>query len=41
MGNFTDLGVRKEFIKGLEELKIITPSEIQEKVIPILLKKNY
>lgn len=40
MGNFTDLGVRKDFIKGLEELKIITPSEIQEKVIPILLKNT-
>ena len=32
MGNFADLGVRKDFIKGLEELNIIEPSEIQEKV---------
>ncbi len=40
MGNFADLGVRKDFIKGLEELKIITPSEIQEKVIPVLLKNT-
>lgn len=37
MGNFADLGVKKEFIKGLEELKITTPSEIQEQVIPLLL----
>lgn len=37
MGNFADLGVRKDFIKGLEELNIIEPSEIQEKVIPLLL----
>jgi ATP-dependent RNA helicase DeaD len=40
VGSFADLGVRKDFIKGLEELKIITPSEIQEKVIPILLKNT-
>ncbi|MBT7134679.1 MAG: DEAD/DEAH box helicase, partial [Polaribacter sp.] len=37
MGNFADLGIKKEFIKGLSELNIITPSEIQKQVIPLLL----
>jgi ATP-dependent RNA helicase DeaD len=37
---FAELGVRKEFIKGLTELRIITPSEIQEQVIPVLIKNT-
>lgn len=37
MGNFADLGIKKDFIKGLSELNIITPSEIQKQVIPLLL----
>ena len=40
MSKFEELGVRKDFIRGLEELKIINPTEIQKKVIPILLEKN-
>ena len=37
MDSFKALGIRDNFIKGLTELKIVTPSEIQKEVIPILL----
>ena len=38
--NFTDLGITGAFIKALEEINIITPTEIQEKAIPILIAKE-
>jgi len=38
MSSFTELGVKKEFIKALKELNIKTPTEIQEETIPTLLK---
>ena len=37
MGNFKDIGIDDDFVKGLNELNIITPTEIQEEVIPLLL----
>lgn len=37
MNNFKELGISGKFIKGLNELNIITPTEIQIKVIPALL----
>lgn len=37
MGKFEDLGVRKEFVKGLKELNINNPTEIQKKVIPLII----
>lgn len=37
MSTFTELGVQKGFIKGLKELGIQHPTEIQEKTIPYLL----
>lgn len=40
MGKFEELGIRSEFVKGLNELNIIDPSEIQEKVIPLLLEEK-
>ncbi len=40
MSTFIDLGVRKDFIESLKELNIKTPSDIQEKTIPVLLNKN-
>lgn len=40
MSNFENLGIRKDLIKGLHELNIKTPTEIQEKVIPLLLKNT-
>lgn len=40
MKNFEQLGIHPNYIKGLEELNIITPTEIQAKVIPILLESN-
>ena len=40
MENFKELGIKSEFIKGLNDLGIINPTEIQRKVIPLLLKEN-
>ncbi|MEA3443934.1 MAG: DEAD/DEAH box helicase [Bacteroidota bacterium] len=40
MKNFEELGVGKDYVKGLNELNIITPTEIQSEVIPLLLEKN-
>ena len=37
MTTFKELGINQNLIKGLSELKIITPSRIQSEVIPILL----
>ena len=37
MGNFKDIGINIDFIKGLNELNIIKPTEIQTEVIPLLL----
>jgi len=38
--NFEKLGISEDLVKGLSELNIITPTEIQQKVIPILLDGN-
>lgn len=38
MGNFKDLGIKTGFVKSLEEMGIKNPTEIQSKVIPILLQ---
>ena len=40
MSTFSALGIRKEYIQGLNELGIKIPSEIQENAIPILIKNN-
>lgn len=40
MNNFEELGISKNFVKGLNDLNIITPTEIQNKVIPILLNST-
>ena len=40
MKNFEELGISKKFVKGLKELNIVTPTEIQNKVIPILINSN-
>ncbi len=40
MTTFTELGIRNEYIKGLKELGIKNPTEIQERTIPTLLKSN-
>jgi len=37
MENFKDLGIDSDFVKGLNELNIIEPTEIQKEVIPLLL----
>jgi ATP-dependent RNA helicase DeaD len=37
---FTDLGITKPYIQALEELNIITPTEIQIKSIPFLVEKG-
>ncbi len=43
MSTFSELGIRKEYIKALNELGIKAPTEIQEKTIPVLLnsKKDF
>jgi len=38
--NFLDLGVKKEIVKGLNDMSIIEPTQIQSEVIPILIEKN-
>lgn len=38
MKTFTELGVSEKFIKGLNELNIIRPTDIQQKAIPFLLE---
>lgn len=40
MASFIDLGVQKEYIEAIKELGILTPTEIQEKTIPILLNSK-
>jgi len=35
---FPELGVSEDFTKGLNELGIITPTEVQQKVIPFLME---
>ncbi len=40
MKTFKELGVRKEFIEGLAELGIKTPTEIQIETIPTLLEEK-
>lgn len=40
MATFKELGVRKDIVKGLAELGISEPTEIQEKAIPFLLSKG-
>lgn len=37
MKNFKELGISKNLVKGLNELNIITPTDIQAEVIPLLL----
>lgn len=40
MTTFSDLGIKKNYIKSLKELGIKTPTEIQEKAIPVLLSSK-
>jgi ATP-dependent RNA helicase DeaD len=40
MSNFLELGLRNDLVKGLNELGINSPTEIQIKSIPILLKSQ-
>ena len=37
MSTFKALGVHKNYLKSLKELGIVTPTEIQQQAIPILL----
>ncbi len=40
LNKFEELGVGKKFVKGLNDLNITIPTEIQNKVIPILISSN-
>ena len=37
---FADLGIQESIIKALSDLKIVVPTEIQQKVIPLLLSNT-
>ncbi len=37
MKNFEELGISSGFVKGLAELNIVEPTDVQKKVIPILM----
>lgn len=37
MKNFEELGISSGYVKGLSELNIIKPTDVQKKVIPVLL----
>ena len=37
---FSDLGINSALQEGLNDLKIATPTEIQEKVIPMVLNQK-
>ncbi len=34
---FSDLGIQESITKALDDLKIVVPTEIQQKTIPLLL----
>lgn len=40
MTTFKALGVRNEYVKGLKELGITTPTDVQKEAIPYLLENN-
>ncbi|MFY0653425.1 MAG: DEAD/DEAH box helicase [Cyclobacteriaceae bacterium] len=40
MKNFEELGISKDLVKGLNELRIVTPTEIQTEVIQALIDNN-
>ncbi|TLX74058.1 DEAD/DEAH box helicase [Labilibacter sediminis] len=40
MENFTQLGVRPQYIKAIKELNIVKPTNIQSQVIPVLLQNS-
>ncbi|MDT0551925.1 DEAD/DEAH box helicase [Urechidicola vernalis] len=40
MASFKELGIQKDYIKGLKELGINYPTEIQESTIPVLLNSS-
>ncbi|RPD94514.1 DEAD/DEAH box helicase [Aureibaculum marinum] len=40
MSTFSNLGIQSSYIKSLKELGITVPTEIQEKVIPVLLNSH-
>jgi ATP-dependent RNA helicase DeaD len=40
LGDFKSLGIHSSFIKGLHELGIVEPTEIQRQVIPILVQED-
>ena len=37
---FADLGIQESIIKALDGLKIVVPTEIQQKTIPLLLSNT-
>ena len=40
MSSFKELGIRQDYLKGLKELGIVSPTEIQEQALPFLMQKG-
>jgi ATP-dependent RNA helicase DeaD len=40
VSTFSDLGISNDLIKGLTEMNIVEPSEIQQLAIPLLLTSD-
>ncbi len=40
LGNFKELGISQGFVKSLTEMNIVEPTDIQKKVIPVLLAES-
>ncbi|CAL2075512.1 DEAD/DEAH box helicase [Tenacibaculum sp. 190524A02b] len=40
MTSFRELGIKKEYVKGLKELGIVAPTNVQKEVIPYLLENH-
>jgi ATP-dependent RNA helicase DeaD len=40
MSKFAELGLEENLLKAIEDMGFETPSEVQEKAIPILLEKD-
>lgn len=40
MTDFKSLGIRSDLVKGLKEMNIVSPTEIQKQVIPVLLERD-
>ena len=40
MSKFAELGLEENLLKAIEDMGFTTPSDVQEKAIPVLLEKD-